>query len=152
MNSCEDYIKTWPQLQDFSLGLFKLDWSPKRKCSRGGIYSQSPGINIAMHIATREHSSVARLYEYASFNDDPEIGGFYYTNADLKLGLHICHEMAHAVQYYRNLKGVGLKYDRPHGQSFKEPYRLIRKKVLNPFLEPQEQLKKEYLILINNLK
>jgi hypothetical protein len=144
MDKCEDEIKSWKGLGCFSLSLFKLDWSVRRRSSRGGIYGTLPGINIAMQIACTEYSVVSRVYEYKSFDSDRIIGGFYYCDANLKLGLHICHEMAHAAQFYRKFVLNDDSYDKPHGESFKKPYRVLRTKILNPLLEPQEPLKLEY--------
>ena len=152
MNQCEDYISSWKGFESFRLGLFKLDWSTRRRSSRGGLYGNAPGISIAMALTTKEPGGVARVYEYASFDNDPIIGGFYYTDPEYKLAMHICHEMAHAVQFYShyilNLKNI----DRPHGKSFKEPYSLLRKQVLNPKLEKQKELKLEYEKLIKKYK
>lgn len=149
MNRCEDEVRSWKGLCDFSIDLFKLDWSTRRRSSRGGIYGNSvPGINIAMQLACTEYSKTARLYEYSSFDSDPVIGGFYYRDANLKLGLHICHEVAHSVQFYRKLVLEDGSYDRPHGESFKRPYRVLRTKILNPKLEAQKELKLEYETLI----
>ena len=33
----------------FKLTSIKLDWSPKRRSSRGGMYADGPGINMAMN-------------------------------------------------------------------------------------------------------
>lgn len=149
MNQCEDEVSSWKSLCDFSIGLFKLDWSTRRRSSRGGVYGNLvPGINIAMQLACVEYSKVARQYEYKSFDSDPVIGGFYYRDSNLKLGLHICHEVAHAVQFYRHLVLEDNSYDKPHGNSFKKPYRRLREKILNPCLEEQTSLKEEYETLI----
>lgn len=144
MNACEDLIVSWSGFEDYKLGLFKLDWSTRRTSSRGGIYHNAPGINIAMNVAVKPTKIVARAYEYASFDRDKVIGGFYYTDTNLKLGHHICHEMAHTVQFYsRSVLGLG-DFDKPHGKSFKTPYRAIRQKILNPLLEPQQELQEQY--------
>lgn len=144
MDACEDEIKGWPGFSDFKLGLFKLDWSKRRRSSRGGLYGNAPGISIAMHLATRDPQGVAKCYEYKSFDDDPVIGGFYYKDTSYKLAMHICHEMAHAAQFYAAYITRTQDIDRPHGDSFKNPYRKLRISILNPRLEPQEPLKQEY--------
>lgn len=140
VTQCEDYIRT-VHYSDFSLVRCKLDWSTRRRSSRGGWYN-GPGINIAMHLYTRK-LGLYRQYEYPSFDSDPVIGGFYSTEASHALGMVICHEMAHAVQYYRD-RVLNIKIDRPHGESFKNPYRELRINILNPCLPPQEKLKQEY--------
>ena len=61
---------------DFQLASVKLDWSLKRSCSRGGMYADGPGINIAMAWLHKRQGSIYYVREYASFNKDEEIGGF----------------------------------------------------------------------------
>ena len=62
----------------FKLASVKLDWSPSRRSSRGGYYADGPGINIAMSSLVRENNNeIYRVYEYKSFDSDPDIGGIY---------------------------------------------------------------------------
>lgn len=130
---CENFIQQWHD--DFSLVRCKLDWSTRRRSSRGGWYN-GPGINIAMALHTHKNG-IYRQYEYPSFDSDPEIGGFYSTCTNHSLGMVVCHEMAHAVQFYRH-RILDIEMDRPHGNSFKTPYRALRKAILNPHL-PKNQ-------------
>lgn len=130
---CQDevYVK-------FSLESIKLDWSPKRTCSRGGMYADGPGINIAMHRLVKKQGDVYYSSEYKSFDKDPEIGGFYSRNKYHKLEMVILHEIAHALQYYSYRLN---KYRcKPHGPAFKNFYRRLRNIHLNPFLENQKEL------------
>ena len=39
----------------FKLSSVKLDWSINRRSSRGGMYADGPGINIAMLGCCRDH-------------------------------------------------------------------------------------------------
>ena len=144
---CEELIRTWDEYKGFKSSTFKLDWSPRRVSSRGGWYN-GPGINIGMSPATRhrQEGSVYRQYEYPGYDSDPVIGGFYSISLVHSVGLHVCHEMAHAVQYYAD-RVLNKKMDKPHGESFKIPYREIRVNLLNPTLgsvKYQEVLKNEY--------
>ena len=127
---------------DFELASIKLDWSLKRSCSRGGMYADGPGINIAMAWLHKRQGSIYYVREYASFNKDEEIGGFYSQNQWHQLEMVILHEIAHALQYYSyKLNKFRCK---PHGPTFKNFYRRLRNVFLNPYLPDQKQLKEKY--------
>ena len=127
---------------DFELASIKLDWSLKRSCSRGGMYADGPGINIAMAWLHKRQGSIYYVREYASFNKDEEIGGFYSQNQWHQLEMVILHEIAHALQYYSyKLNKFRCK---PHGPTFKNFYRRLRNVFLTPYLPDQKQLKEKY--------
>ena len=127
---------------DFQLASVKLDWSLKRSCSRGGMYADGPGINIAMAWLHKRQGSIYYVREYASFNKDEEIGGFYSQNQWHQLEMVILHEIAHALQYYSyKLNKFRCK---PHGPTFKNFYRRLRNVFLNPYLPEQKELKEKY--------
>lgn len=147
---CESVIRSWDQHEHFVLSKLDLDWSPKRRGSRGGMYAEGPGISIAMQVALMIRTDPYRMYEYKSFDADPVIGGFYARDTNLALGLHVCHEMAHAAQYYGHIS-LGIPSDRPHGDRFKTVYAKIRRAVFNKHIpRNQEQLKAEYFNLIED--
>jgi hypothetical protein len=147
---CDNVIRSWPGYDNFILSKLDLNWSSRRTASRGGLYAEGPGISIAMNVACMIRTRPYRIYEYKSFDTDPVIGGFYGTNPWLPLGLHICHEMAHAAQFYAHFN-LGIISDRPHGTQFKNNYAKIRKVVLNKHIPPnQQQLKEEYLKIIED--
>ena len=149
-SQCEDVIRAWDNYQNFVLSKLELDWSPRRRSSRGGWYKEGAGISIAMSLACMPRTSPYRMYEYKSFDADPVIGGFYATDENLSLGLHVCHEMAHAAQYYGHFS-LGIISDRPHGMQFRSNYAKIRKAVLNKHIPPnQQQLRTEYLKIIDD--
>jgi len=150
VSKCEDVIATWSDCADFALHKCTLDWSPRRRCSRGGWYASGPGINIAMSLACRERTKPYRMYEYASFDADPVIGGFYSADPDLALGMIICHEMAHAVQFFRVVH-LGKPRGRPHGADFKLPYSLLRKALVNPKIHSEALYKEQYDKMIKNI-
>lgn len=149
-SECENVIRQWSGYDNFVLSKLDLDWSLRRRSSRGGLYAEGPGISIAMSIACMIRTSPYRIYEYKSFDADPIIGGFYAKAPWLGLGLHVCHEMAHAAQYYAHFN-LGITSDRPHGTQFKNNYAKIRRAVLNKHIPlNQQQLKEQYLKIIDD--
>jgi hypothetical protein len=148
VSKCEDVISTWSDCSEFVLHKCVLDWSSRRRSSRGGWYATGPGINIAMAITSKPRTSPYRMYEYPSFDADPIIGGFYSDDPDLALGMTICHEMAHAVQFFR-VKHLGKPRGKPHGVDFKTPYALLRKALINPHIHSEALYKELYEKMIN---
>lgn len=134
---------------DFTLTT-KFDWSNKRVASRGGIYAQGPGINIAMIGAYPDNKGeVYRFYEYKSYDSNKVIGGFYAKDPILKLESIILHEIAHAIQYFSYKKTA--TRCKPHGPVFKKYYEMLRQEFLNHKLPEQQPLKQEYEEYINKL-
>ena len=127
----------------FKLASVNLDWSPKRRSSRGGMYADGPGINMAMYPLCRERDGeIYRVYEYKSFDSDPYIGGFYTRDKHDRLRMVIVHEIAHALQYYSyRLNNFRCK---PHGTAWKNLYKRLREEFINPRLEDQTELKQEF--------
>ena len=123
----------------------KLDWDYKRRTSRGGIYKNGPGINIAMSSAAlinHDSSKVYRFYEYPSYDSDKVIGGFYATDYLLKLQAIVAHEVAHAVQFFE-YKKLNIRC-KPHGYVFKKYYSLFRTKFINNNIPKQAALAERY--------
>tara|TARA_Y100001937_G_scaffold128810_1_gene208405 strand:+ start:5227 stop:5772 length:546 start_codon:yes stop_codon:yes gene_type:complete len=152
----EQYIQT-EIYKNFKLAQIILDWSPRRRASRGGYYSSGPGISIAMYHMVPESPfddddliEIYRVYEYKSFDTDKEIGGIYSNFKYQKLQLVVLHEIAHALQYYSyKINNFRCK---PHGITFKNFYRRLRNKFLNPFLPDQKKYKILYDKEISALK
>ena len=148
INKIEKWLNTHCQISSaskFALIEAKLDWSKRRRCSRGGWRHGGPIVSIAMNVAIPDDNFDAprRVYEYASFDSDPVIGGFYTNNLEHKLLHHLTHEMAHAAQY--NHKNFHKMYRiKPHGNEFKMFYKELREVFLNPFLPDQELMEKEF--------
>lgn len=135
--TCQETIYT-----DFKLATVKLDWDKKRRSSRGGMYADGPGINMAMWHMVQRSGDVYKVTEYRSFDSDPEIGGFYSQNRWHKLEMVLLHEIAHALQYYcYKLNKFRCK---PHGPTWKNFYRRLRLEFLNPYLGDQKELKAIY--------
>ena len=129
--------------KNFKLGSVKLDWSINRRSSRGGMYADGPGINIAMLGCCRDYKGeIYRVYEYSSFNDDPDIGGFYTRRSYDKLDMVILHEIAHALQYYSYK--INRHRCKPHGPVWKNFYSRLRNAFLNNTLENQHDMADEY--------
>lgn len=148
---CESIIRSWKGYEGFVLSKLDLDWSSRRKSSRGGMYAEGPGISIAMNIACMIRTEPYRMYEYKSFDADPVIGGFYAKDHTLPLAMHVCHEMAHAAQFYAHCI-LGIVSDRPHGIQFKTAYAKLRKAAFNKHIPlNQQQLKDEYYQLIDSV-
>lgn len=138
-------LESWVQqhlFSDFKVTA-KFDWSPRRRSSRGGIYKEGPGINMAMYWAVpNNYGTTFRFHEYPSFDADPYIGGFYTQNPYDKLDAILAHEVAHAVQFFSYAK-MGTRC-KPHGPVFKQYYKLLRQEFVNPYLPNQRSLGGEY--------
>lgn len=136
---CSKFIRTHDD--SFVLASVKKDWSTRRKCHRGGWYAKGAGINMAMYLlfnCYRLAEPVMRFMEYPSFNNHSVIGGFYYTDVNLKAQTMVCHEMAHAWQFH-DAKKNNTRFA-PHGVEFKQHYATLRKKFINHKVENQEKL------------
>lgn len=135
---------------DFKISVARFDWSPTRNSSKGGLFRDGYGIDIAMSFFLNYHQVPHRIYEYSSFDRDPTIGGFYTHNALDSLKMTICHEMAHAFQHFL----YSQKVDRckPHGKLFKKIYAELREKFVNPYLPNQKLAKQDYENYLNQIK
>ena len=151
-----DYIKMVEEIIQkevyvkFKLASVRLDWSPKRRSSRGGYYADGPGINIAMsHLVRENKGEIYRVYEYKSFDSDPDIGGIYTRNKWHRLELVLLHEIAHALQYYSyKINNFRCK---PHGPTWRNFYSRLRNRHLNPYLDNQPALREEYDGMVKKL-
>lgn len=124
----QDFIKTLPGFENYSASL-KLDWSNTRTASRGGLYKHGPGVNYAMTSLTNSILSGV-FQEYSSFSSDTMIGSIKTTNWRLICMCLSCHEQSHAALSYldkNNKEG--------HGNRWKDMYRVLRNKFVNPFLK-----------------
>ena len=77
------------------------------------------------------------LLEYPAFAHDPVIGSRNVIAPELVLAGTIAHDVSHFVQYRygpdtRRLKN---RYRKPHGEGFRDIYRILRSKVVNPHLQ-----------------
>jgi hypothetical protein len=128
----------------------KIDYSPRRRTHRGGIYANGPAINIAAYLFKDLHKSqVIRFYEYPSYDADPIIGGCFASPENF-IYLTVGHEVAHACQFFEKRRQK-LENVTPHGVLFKNIYKDIRLE-LNKLLVPQEWSTKEYSNLITFIR
>lgn len=138
-------VEKWVQenvFSDFKVTA-RFDWNPSRKSSRGGIYKDGPGINMAMYWAIpNNYGNTYKFNEYRSFDGDRYIGGFYSTRPEDKLEAILVHEIAHAVQFFA-YKKLNIRC-KPHGPVFKKYYKMLRQHFVNPNLPDQAALKKDY--------
>tara|TARA_R110000868_G_scaffold387886_2_gene656595 strand:+ start:583 stop:1107 length:525 start_codon:yes stop_codon:yes gene_type:complete len=145
----ENHVRTWnlKGCSEFYLGKTILDFSPRRRSSRGGLYTvksvKVPGINLAVLPYTNKPEGIYRWYEYKSFDSNSLIGGFYADNQELNISALICHEISHAIQFwiywYNNTERP-----KPHGQEFKDYYKTLRNKYVNKKLPNQIEYKAQY--------
>jgi hypothetical protein len=147
-------VEAWAQQEmypKFELKSITLDWSSRRSRSRGGMYADGPGISIAMVPACRDQKGeLYKIYEYASFAKDRDIGEIYTRRKTAKLEMTILHEVAHALQYYSyRLNNYRCK---PHGPAFKNMYRRLRCAFLNPLLENQAEAHVEYEKIVKGVE
>ena len=140
-----DDLRIWVRehlFSDFTLAV-ELDWKPSRRSSRGGMYKNGPGINMAMYWSFPDNKSEVYLFnEYPSYHNDKDIGGFYATDPYLKLRALIAHEVAHAIQYH-SYKVLGNRC-KPHGPVFKSYYKMLRDRFVNHLIPEQKPLAEEY--------
>ena len=135
---------------DFTL-VSKFDWDVKRRCSRGGIYKDGPGINIAMYTTVPSlEGETYRFREYPSFDADKVIGGFYSQRPYDKLEAIIAHEVAHAIQFFA-YKKLNTRC-KPHGPMFKKYYAMLRTDFINAKLPDQKTLAKDYETYVSKLQ
>jgi len=91
----------------------------------------------------RYRKNLTSFTEYRSFADDPVIGSIIDCNdRDLLLKCLVAHEVAHHIQmkyglYTRYLRNT---FHKPHGDAFKTIYRELRRTLVNPHIEPVQEV------------
>lgn len=97
--------------------------------SNGGAWE----VNIDIKMAHRE-AKVGKFHEYKAFENDPVIGAFKTDDVEAVIAATVAHEVAHHVQYRYGPCTRWLKksYRKPHGDGFKDIYRILRARVVNP--------------------
>lgn len=75
--------------------------------------------------------------EYKAYASDPVIGDIAISDQEQGIAIIVAHEVAHHVQYRYGPYTRWLKksYRKPHGRGFQDIYRILRSKVINPFVE-----------------
>ena len=92
------------------------------------------GITIDISAYTKGTST---LLEYPAFAHDPVIGSRDAITPELVLAGTIAHEISHFVQYRYgpNTRWLKKRYRKPHGEGFRDIYRILRSRVVNPHLK-----------------
>jgi hypothetical protein len=75
--------------------------------------------------------------EYKAYASDPVIGDIAISDQEQGIAIIVAHEVAHHVQYRYGPYTRWLKrsYRKPHGHGFQDIYRILRSRVVNPFVE-----------------
>lgn len=96
-------------------------------------YGGARGIKIDINAAHRE-AKIGKFHEYKAFENDPVIGAFKTNDVEAIIAATVAHEVAHHVQYRYGPCTRWLKksYNKPHGDGFKDIYRILRARVVNP--------------------
>jgi len=91
----------------------------------------------------RYRQNLTSFIEYKSFADDPVIGTIRNCDdRELLLKCLVAHEMSHHIQmryglYTRYLRNT---FHKPHGDAFKTIYRELRRTLVNPYIEPVQEV------------
>ena len=82
----------------------------------------------------RQSRTLSQMLAYAS---DPVIGDIAISDQEQGIAIIVAHEVAHHVQYRYGPYTRWLKksYRKPHGRGFQDICRILRSKVINPFIE-----------------
>ena len=85
---------------------------------------------------TAFNKSQTSLIEYPAFGHDPVIGSVELIRPELVLAGTIAHEVSHFVQYRYgpHTRWLRNRYRKPHGEGFRDIYRILRSQVVNPHL------------------
>ena len=103
---------------------------------REGHRSSACAKGITIDISPYAKGSSA-LLEYPAFAHDPVIGSRNAITPELVLAGTIAHEVSHFVQYRYgpDTRWLKKRYHKPHGEGFRDIYRILRSKVVNPHLQ-----------------
>jgi len=87
--------------------------------------------------------SLTSFHEYDSFANDPVIGSITNcADSELLLKCLVAHEVAHHIQmlYGPFTRYLRKTYRKAHGDAFKTVYRELRRTLVNPFIEPVQEV------------
>ena len=103
-------------------------------------YGGAKGISIDMR---RYRESLTYFHEYKSFAKDPVIGSI--TNCadpELLLKCLVAHEVSHHIQrrYGPFTRYLRKTYRKAHGDAFKANCNDLRRTLVNPFIEPAQEV------------
>jgi len=105
----------------------------KVKCRNQKSYGGSNKITLDV---TTLRKRLPYFGEYAAFSKDPVIGSMSASPEVCMLGI-VAHEVSHHIQYRYGPHTRWLKntYRKPHGHGFQDIYRILRSRVVNPFID-----------------
>ena len=130
-----EFVRLEYNAPDFDVRI-RCDYSPRRKCSWGGIRGGKNFISLALskYQTAAQYNDPVTFNEYKHFAADPVIGT---VTADWQKALAalIAHEMAHAVELgsikQNAVSAHGLNQVGKHGNLWKEIYRKFRLEFVN---------------------
>lgn len=124
-------------------GSLRLDYSPNRRSSRGGIRNGKAMMSLALNcFVTWSDDRLKFFNEYRSFANDPQIGSMNFDDWKGSLRCLVAHEFAHVIQFafwsakdednnYRLSNKERSIMRPPHGHGFRNIYRILRTRVIN---------------------
>lgn len=79
------------------------------------------------------------IYEYAAYANDPVIGDNRKASREMALAAVVAHEIAHHIQYAcgPQTRWLKKKYRKAHGEGFRDIYRILRSRVINPVVDAE---------------
>lgn len=122
----------------YTEALKRLQVRTKYRCQSS--YGSAAHICIDMQ---RYRLGFTSFTEYRSFAGDPVIGSTGdCDDRELLLKCLVAHEVAHHIQfrYGRYTRYLKKTYRKPHGDAFKTIYRELRRTLVNPYIEPVQEV------------
>ena len=121
-------------LKDMQAGL-SVYVKAKSQRSNGGRAQITIDVRDCLNRASRD----GRFFEYKALADDPVIGSIDVATQEQCIAVIVAHEVAHHIQrrYGPNTRWLKKTCARPHGQGFQDIYRILRRNVVNPFIEAE---------------
>jgi len=117
----------------------RVDFSPKRRASRGGIRRDEAFVTMAVAKVTEalRNNKPYTHHEYAHYKNDPTIGEF--TGPwDKCIYADCAHEITHAIVWafddsprVRNAFKITAAFETSHGEYFQQLYRALREQFVN---------------------
>tara|TARA_S200002703_G_scaffold55565_1_gene48173 strand:+ start:219 stop:740 length:522 start_codon:yes stop_codon:yes gene_type:complete len=131
---------TYPRVRPLTYtdALDRIQVSTKYRNQRS--YGGAKGISIDVR---HYRESLTSFHEYKSFANDPVIGSITNcADSELLLKCLVAHEVSHHIQrrygpFTRYLKKT---CNKPHGDGFKTIYRELRRTLVNPYIEPVQEV------------
>lgn len=119
-------------LKDLQAGL-SVYVKGRGQCSNGG----RDQITIDVRSCDTRLNAYGKFNEYKALADDSVIGSIDVATQEQCIAVVVAHEVAHHIQYRYgpHTRWLSKSYRKPHGQGFQDIYRILRRNVVNPFIE-----------------